>query len=84
MAFEAGNVVVLKSGGQPMTVVSATEEGVECVWIGEEGEFFRHAIPAVALEVVDMNGEDEDEDEEEEGEGKGEEAGSEAAERSAA
>jgi uncharacterized protein YodC (DUF2158 family) len=66
MAFEAGNVVVLKSGGQPMTVVAASEDEVECVWIGEEGEFFRHAIPAIALEdAASQDDEEEEEDEEE-------------------
>ena len=67
MAFEAGVVVTLKSGGQPMTVVSASEDGVECIWIGEEGDFFRHSIPAAALEVVQEDDEDEnDEDEHDE------------------
>jgi uncharacterized protein YodC (DUF2158 family) len=66
MTFEAGNVVTLKSGGQPMTVVSTSDEEIECIWIGEEGEFFRQTIPAVALQAAD---DDEDEDEEDEDEG---------------
>jgi hypothetical protein len=51
---------MLKSGGQAMTVVSASGDDVECIWIGEEGEFFRQAIPAVALEAIDAEDEDED------------------------
>ena len=62
MTFEPGQVVTLKSGSQPMTVVSVAEEDVDCVWIGEEGDFYRHAIPAVALAAI---GADEEEDEDE-------------------
>jgi uncharacterized protein YodC (DUF2158 family) len=68
MTYQAGSIVMLKSGGQPMTVVAASEEGVECVWIGEEGEFFRHTIPAIALEEAageDDEAEDQEEDEDE-------------------
>ncbi|MGE0563623.1 MAG: DUF2158 domain-containing protein [Pseudolabrys sp.] len=45
MAFEPGDVVFLKSGGQPLTVVALKDQLVECVWIGEEGDFFRESIP---------------------------------------
>ena len=65
MTYEAGSVVMLKSGGQPMTVIAASEEGVECVWIGEEGEFFRHTIPAIALEQAASEDDEEEEEEEE-------------------
>jgi uncharacterized protein YodC (DUF2158 family) len=64
MAYAAGDVVVLKSGGQPMTVVSAAADEIECVWLGEEGEFFRQTIPAVAL-LAATHDEDEDKDDEE-------------------
>ena len=64
MTYEAGSVVMLKSGGQPMTVVAASGDDIDCVWIGEEGEFFRHSIPAVALEAA-LSEDDEEEDEEE-------------------
>jgi len=49
MAFEPGDVVFLKSGGQSLTVVGVDEDNVECMWIGEEGELFRETIPSVAL-----------------------------------
>ena len=46
MALKAGDVVVLKSGGQALTVAEVTDETVECVWIGEEGDLFREKLPA--------------------------------------
>jgi uncharacterized protein YodC (DUF2158 family) len=73
MAIEPGDVVVLKSGGQPMTVATVDENSVECLWLGEEGELFRETIPNVALSVVaetadddELDVEDDDEDEEHE------------------
>lgn len=71
MAYAAGSVVVLKSGGQLMTVVAATDDEIECVWLGEDGDLFRHTIPAVALEaatLVDDDEEDDEDIEDEEGE----------------
>jgi uncharacterized protein YodC (DUF2158 family) len=64
MAFAAGSVVVLKSGGLLMTVVSASDDEIECVWLGDEGELFRHSIPAIALEAAPVADHDDDEDEE--------------------
>jgi len=68
MAFEPGDIVMLKSGGQPMTVVATSEDEITCLWIGDEGELFRESIPVVALESVatdDEEDEDEHEDEDE-------------------
>jgi uncharacterized protein YodC (DUF2158 family) len=77
MTFQPGDVVFLKSGGQSMTVAAVSGENVECIWLGEEGDLFRQAIPAVVLtsaedvtddedgEEEEENGEDEEEDEEE-------------------
>jgi uncharacterized protein YodC (DUF2158 family) len=72
MAIEPGDVVVLKSGGQPMTVATVDENSVECLWLGEEGELFRETIPNVALSVVadtadddELDVDDEDEEHEE-------------------
>jgi uncharacterized protein YodC (DUF2158 family) len=73
MAIEPGDVVILKSGGQPMTVAPVDENSVECLWISDEGELFRESIPSVALSVIpgdeddddDLDVEDEDEEEEE-------------------
>jgi uncharacterized protein YodC (DUF2158 family) len=52
MKFAPGQVVNLKSGGQPLTVVAVDEDSVECIWLGEEGDLFRESIPAVALELA--------------------------------
>ena len=62
MTFQPGDVVFLKSGGQSMTVAAITDENVECIWLGEEGDLFRQAIPAVALTSAgDVAEEEEDE-----------------------
>ena len=73
MAFEPGDVVFLKSGGQAMTVAAVDEDNIECLWIGEEGELFRETIPGVALTAAPDEDADEEEEEEEEEEGKEEE-----------
>lgn len=75
MELVPGAVVVLKSGGQLMTVVKVTGEEAECIWIGEEGDFFREKIPTIALDVIDLEehkkaDEEEEEEEEEEDEEK--------------
>jgi uncharacterized protein YodC (DUF2158 family) len=62
MAFAAGSVVVLKSGGLLMTVVSASDDEIECVWLGDEGELFRHNIPAIALEAAPVHDDEEEEE----------------------
>jgi uncharacterized protein YodC (DUF2158 family) len=65
MPFEPGDVVFLKSGGQPLTVAAVEEDSVECVWIGEDGELFRETVPSVTLTAApDHDVEDESEDEE--------------------
>jgi uncharacterized protein YodC (DUF2158 family) len=69
MAFEPGDVVMLKSGGHTMTVVSVEEEDIDCLWIGDDGQMFRQSIPAVALSVVEgLEIDEPDEDEETEDE----------------
>ena len=71
MTMNPGDVVMLKSGGQPLTVASVSAEEAVCLWIGEEGDLFREAIPLVALAPIDMDddGGEEDEDEDEDAEG---------------
>ena len=44
MGLKAGDVVILKSGGQALTVSEVTDEMVECVWIGEEGDLDRKSV----------------------------------------
>ena len=62
MKFAPGQIVNLKSGGQPMTVVAADEDMVECIWLGEGGEFFREPIPTLALERAYGSDEDDEAD----------------------
>jgi uncharacterized protein YodC (DUF2158 family) len=65
MALEPGDVVMLKSGGHTMTVVSVDEENIDCLWIGDDGQMFRQSIPAIALTVVEgLELDEPDEDEE--------------------
>jgi uncharacterized protein YodC (DUF2158 family) len=52
MAFEAGEVVILKSGGQPMTVIAVEDDQADCIWTGEQGDLFRETIPTIALETA--------------------------------
>ncbi|MGE3989898.1 YodC family protein [Pseudorhodoplanes sp.] len=49
MIFQLGDIVTLKSGGPFMTVSLVNEDGVEFIWIGEEGDFFRETVPAAVL-----------------------------------
>ncbi len=67
MAFEAGEVVQLKSGGPAMTVAAVDSAGVHCVWYGEsDDQIHAGVIAAVALDEVHLANEDEDEDDEDE------------------
>jgi uncharacterized protein YodC (DUF2158 family) len=66
MAFQAGEVVVLKSGGMSMTVAEVGGDGVQCLWLGEEGDLFRETLPASVLELVPApEAEDDEKDEDE-------------------
>jgi uncharacterized protein YodC (DUF2158 family) len=53
MSFQPGDVVSLKSGGPFMTVSAVADDGVECVWLGEEGELFREMLPLAVLRTAD-------------------------------
>lgn len=65
MDLKAGDVVMLKSGGHPLTVAEVKEDDVLCLWMGTEGDLFRETLPLAALVQVE---EDHDEDEEEDDE----------------
>ncbi len=62
MDLKAGDVVILKSGGQAMTVAEARAGEAVCVWMGEEGELFRETLPLAVLEAIEVADDDEDED----------------------
>ncbi|MET0971161.1 MAG: DUF2158 domain-containing protein [Tardiphaga sp.] len=77
MELKSGDVVMLKSGGCPLTVAEVKGDNVACVWLGEEGNLFRETLPIAVLELAliahddeDEELEDEEEEEEEEEEGK--------------
>ncbi|MHC2336657.1 uncharacterized protein YodC (DUF2158 family) [Bradyrhizobium sp. USDA 4454] len=72
MELKPGDVVMLKSGGHPITVVEVEEDKVECLWMGTDGDLFRETLPLVALESTEIDpeddeeGDDDEEDDEEE------------------
>ena len=81
MDVKPGDVVVLKSGGQALTVAEVNDKDAECVWIGDDGDLFRETLPLVVLERAEIelvedeetedaheNG-DEEEDDEDDDEG---------------
>ena len=53
MDLKAGDIVMLKSGGQPLTVVEVKDEDVLCLWMGMEGNLFRETLPLAVLEQAD-------------------------------
>jgi uncharacterized protein YodC (DUF2158 family) len=55
MQFSAGDLVTLKSGGVPMTVVSTRKDVVECIWLGDDGDLFREHIPMIVLMHVHVS-----------------------------
>jgi uncharacterized protein YodC (DUF2158 family) len=66
MDLKPGDVVILKSGGHPMTVAEVHDDGVACLWMGGEGDLFRETLPLIALESADIDEPDDDEENEEE------------------
>jgi len=69
MSIKPGNVVLLKSGGPSMTVVSVDEDEIGCVWIGDDGELFRETFPPIALDLAGSDLEkDDDEDDQDDDE----------------
>lgn len=64
MGLKAGDVVVLKSGSQALTVAEVTDDMVSCVWIGEEGDLFRESLPSAVLELapIDLSDDEDEED----------------------
>jgi uncharacterized protein YodC (DUF2158 family) len=74
MELKPGDVVALKSGGHPLTVVEVNADSVSCLWMGSEGDLFRETLPLAVLEPIEAeDSEDEDEDEHDEDEDEAEE-----------
>lgn len=71
MELKPGDVVMLKSGGHPVTVAEVNEEAIVCLWMGGDGDLFRETLPLAALEraeAYDSDDEDEDKAEDEDNE----------------
>ena len=68
MELKAGDIVMLKSGGQPLTVAEVKGDDVVCLWMGVEGDLFRETLPLAVLEHLEEVDEDEEEDEDDEDE----------------
>jgi uncharacterized protein YodC (DUF2158 family) len=66
MGLKPGDVVVLKSGGLPMTVAEVDDDDIACVWMGTEGELFRESLSLAVLEAAEIDDDDDEEDDEEE------------------
>ena len=65
MELKTGDVVMLKSGGQPLTVAEVKGDDILCLWMGSEGDLFRETLPLAALDRLEVEDHDEDEDDEE-------------------
>jgi uncharacterized protein YodC (DUF2158 family) len=67
MDLKPGDVVILRSGGHPLTVAEVNEDAIACLWMGDEGDLFRETLPLAVLELAELDtGEDDEEDEEHE------------------
>ena len=67
MDLKPGDVVMLKSGGHPLSVVEVKDGNVACVWMGNEGDLFRETLPLAVLDLAEHDtSDDEEEDDEEE------------------
>ena len=64
MELKPGDVVMLKSGGHPLSVVEVKDGNVVCVWMGNEGDLFRETLPLAVLDLAEHDDEEEDDDEE--------------------
>jgi uncharacterized protein YodC (DUF2158 family) len=63
MDMKPGDVVILKSGGHPLTVAEVNDDAIVCLWMGNEGNLFRETLPLAVLEMAEID----DSDDEEEG-----------------
>jgi uncharacterized protein YodC (DUF2158 family) len=62
MELKPGDVVILKSGGLPLTVAEIHDEEVECVWMSDTGGLFRETLPLAVLESADTGTSEDDEE----------------------
>jgi uncharacterized protein YodC (DUF2158 family) len=66
MNLRPGDVVILKSGGHPLTVAEVKDDAVACVWMGDGGDLFRETLPLAVLELAEVDLEEDDDEEEDE------------------
>jgi uncharacterized protein YodC (DUF2158 family) len=66
MELKPGDVVILKSGGHPVTVAEVNEDAVVCLWMGSDGDLFRETLPLAVLEPAEADDSDDGEADEEE------------------
>ena len=64
MDMKPGDVVILKSGGHPLTVAEVNDDAIVCLWMGAEGDLFRETLPAAVLEMAEIDESDDEEEEE--------------------
>ncbi|MFZ5739224.1 MAG: YodC family protein [Pseudomonadota bacterium] len=62
MDLKPGDIVMLKSGGQAMTVAEASGDNATCLWMGEEGDLFRETLPLAVLDAIAVEADDEDDE----------------------
>jgi uncharacterized protein YodC (DUF2158 family) len=65
MELKPGDVVILKSGGHPVTVAEVNDDTVECLWMGGEGDLFRETLPKAVLEPAEIDDSEDEQDEDE-------------------
>ena len=68
MGLKPGDVVILKSGGHPLTVAEVNEDAIVCLWMGNEGDLFRETLPLAVLEMAEIDDSDDEEEDKEEDE----------------
>jgi uncharacterized protein YodC (DUF2158 family) len=73
MDLKPGDVVILKSGGHPLSVVEVKDGNAVCVWMGNEGDLFRETLPLAVLELAEADTSDDDDEEDEDDEEEDEE-----------
>ncbi len=73
MDLKPGDVVILKSGGHPMTVAEVNGETIVCLWMGGEGDLFRETLPLAVLELAEIDVSDDEEEENDEDDANGDE-----------
>ena len=66
MDLKLGDVVMLKSGGHPITVAEVHGDAIVCLWMGGEGDLFRETLPSAVLELAELEVSDEEEEENDE------------------